>query len=75
MKNENMQTQQVYDQHCEHCVHNPHATKPYAKMKRVSLGPEVTGKLEELEKKGLNPSCYMCHSAREIMAAFKRISA
>ena len=67
-----MQKTEVYDEHCSHCIHNPKATKPYDKMKRVSLGPEVTG---ELEKQGLNPSCYMCHAAHEIIAAFKRIPA
>ena len=38
-----MQTNQVYDEGCSHCIHNPNATKPYDKMKKFSLGPEVTG--------------------------------
>jgi hypothetical protein len=65
-----METNQVYDERCDHCIHNPNATKPYAHMKKLNIDSEVTS---ELEKQGLNPSCYMCRSARRILEVNRKL--
>jgi hypothetical protein len=65
---EKVSIEQVYKEACRHCIHNPNAEKPYAKMKELPL-TDLTRKLVEkhAEKHGLTPECWVCLSITRMM--------
>lgn len=63
-----METQQIYDEGCEHCPHNPNAKKPYIKMKHIRYNKETVEMFEKNAKeKGMNVNCFVCKAAYTLM--------
>ena len=60
--------EQVYDEGCEHCRHNPKAKPPYAKMKHIRYDKETIRLFKKHgEGKGMNINCFVCKGLRSLM--------
>lgn len=54
-----MQKTEPFRKECEHCEHNPKATKPFIPMKKLPLN-NWKDIVRVAEADGKNPSCYIC---------------
>lgn len=56
---------------CEHCPHNPDATKPYKKIKHVDLDDLTLKLLEKAAKEtGINSNCIMCDALHRLFESY-----
>lgn len=53
---------------CKGCAHNPKATKPFKKMKRIPIETEWIKRFESMD---IDPSCAMCYSTKKFIEDFK----
>ena len=58
----------VKSERCDHCTHNPSATRPFHKMKHFKLN-ELDQKIVDklAEQTGLKPNCIVCASVRKLV--------
>ena len=66
-----MQKTEPYHKDCEHCHHNPKATKPFIPMKKLPLN-NWKDIVRIAEADGKNPNCYVCEIVEIMINGFNR---
>jgi len=61
------------DEDCLHCRHNKNGVKPYVKMKRIPFTKAASPLVDELEREGKNPSCFVCATISDFIEGLKKI--
>ena len=68
-----METQQTNpkQENCQHCRHNPNATKPFDKMNRLPM--KHWEEIEQIARAdGKDPNCFVCELVQGAIDALSR---